>query len=160
MSDSHLPCRSSQGHGRGMASVNQTRPHCVNQTGKTHSKPSAARHGRGTARAWHGHSMLCVSQPLEFKSLLGRGKKWRTALFWVILQPEGHISLAYFTTEAWNCTWINVYCFPIIENVSCNTYWVCCATKMCVCVFSNVGKHWSDVQLYHTMTCLWCEITS
>jgi hypothetical protein len=25
-----------------MASVNQTRPHCVNQMGKTHSKPSAA----------------------------------------------------------------------------------------------------------------------
>jgi len=32
-----------------MASVNQTRPHCVNQMGKTHSKPLAARHGRGTA---------------------------------------------------------------------------------------------------------------
>jgi len=25
-------------HGHGMASVNQTRPHCVNQMGKTHSK--------------------------------------------------------------------------------------------------------------------------
>ena len=33
----------------GMASVNQTRPHCVNQMGKTHSKPITARHGRGTA---------------------------------------------------------------------------------------------------------------
>ena len=31
-------------HGRGMASVNQTRPHCVNQMGKTHSKHLAARH--------------------------------------------------------------------------------------------------------------------
>ena len=31
----------------GMASVNQTRPHCVNQMGKTHSKFLAARHGRG-----------------------------------------------------------------------------------------------------------------
>jgi len=31
--------------------VNQTRPHCVNQMGKTHSKPLAARHGRGTAWA-------------------------------------------------------------------------------------------------------------
>jgi len=31
-------------HGRGMASVNQTRPHCVNQMGKTHSKPLVARH--------------------------------------------------------------------------------------------------------------------
>jgi hypothetical protein len=36
-------------HGNGMASVNQTRPHCVNQMEKTHSKPLAARHGRGTA---------------------------------------------------------------------------------------------------------------
>ena len=42
-------------HGRGMASVNQTRPHCVNQMGKTHSKPLAARHGRGTI--WARHAM-------------------------------------------------------------------------------------------------------
>ena len=34
-----------------MASVNQTRSHCVNQTGKTHSKPLAARHGMGAASA-------------------------------------------------------------------------------------------------------------
>jgi len=39
----------------GMASVNQTRPHCVNQMGKTHSKPLAAR---------HGHGMLRVNRPL------------------------------------------------------------------------------------------------
>ena len=38
-----------------MASVNQTRPRCVNQMGKTHSKPLAARHGRGTA--WARHAM-------------------------------------------------------------------------------------------------------
>ena len=69
------PCRSSQGHstarpsrnGRavalrrtawsehGMANVNQTRPRCVNQMGKTHSEPPAARHGRGTA--WAPHAM-------------------------------------------------------------------------------------------------------
>ena len=42
-------------HGHGMASVNQKRPHCVNQMGKTHSKPLAARHGRGTA--WARHAM-------------------------------------------------------------------------------------------------------
>jgi hypothetical protein len=36
--------------GHAMASVNQTWPHCVNQMGKTHYKPLAARHGRGTAR--------------------------------------------------------------------------------------------------------------
>jgi hypothetical protein len=45
-------------HGRGMASVNQTRPHCVNQMGKTHSKPLAARRGMGTAWARHG---MCES---------------------------------------------------------------------------------------------------
>jgi hypothetical protein len=35
----------SEQHGRGMACVNQTRPHCVNQIGKTQSKPLAERHG-------------------------------------------------------------------------------------------------------------------
>jgi hypothetical protein len=53
------------GHGRGMASVNQTRPRCVNQMGKTHSKPLAARHGRGTACSRHGRGMLCVNPPLQ-----------------------------------------------------------------------------------------------
>jgi len=38
-----------------MASVNQTRPHCVNRMGKTHSKLLAARHGRG--RAWARRAM-------------------------------------------------------------------------------------------------------
>jgi hypothetical protein len=36
-------------HGRSMECMNQTRPHSVNQMGKTQSKPSAARYGRGTA---------------------------------------------------------------------------------------------------------------
>ena len=49
-------------HGHGMASVNQTRPHCVNQMGKTHYKPLAAR---------HGHGMLCVNRPL-FQIQIGR----------------------------------------------------------------------------------------
>jgi hypothetical protein len=39
-------------HGRGMACVNQTRPHCVNQMGKTQSKPLVARHGK---------DMVCVN---------------------------------------------------------------------------------------------------
>jgi len=45
-------------HGHGMASLNQTRPHCVNQMGKTRSKPLAARHGRGTACERHA---MCES---------------------------------------------------------------------------------------------------
>jgi hypothetical protein len=44
------PCRGlerwlSERHGNGMAYVNQIRPHCVNQMGKTHFKPLAERHG-------------------------------------------------------------------------------------------------------------------
>jgi hypothetical protein len=50
-------------HGHGMASVNQTRPHCVNQMGKTNNTPLAARYGRGTARERHGNGMLCVNRP-------------------------------------------------------------------------------------------------
>jgi hypothetical protein len=38
-------------HGRGIAFVHQTRLHCVNQRGKTPSKPLAARHGRGMGTA-------------------------------------------------------------------------------------------------------------
>jgi len=40
-----------------MASVNQTRPHCVNQMGKTYSKSLAARHG--TARQGNGMGTAC-----------------------------------------------------------------------------------------------------
>ena len=61
-------------HGHGMASVNQIRPHCVNQMEKKYSKPLAVRHdretawarrghGRETAWARHGHGMLCVNRP-------------------------------------------------------------------------------------------------
>jgi len=42
-------------NGHGMASVNQTRLHCVNQMGKTHSKSLVAR---------HVHGMPCVNRPL------------------------------------------------------------------------------------------------
>jgi len=62
-------------HGRGMASVNQTRPHCVNQMRKIHSKPLAARHGRGTAWARHEHGMLCVNRPLFLKIILKKIKE-------------------------------------------------------------------------------------
>jgi hypothetical protein len=40
-----------------MVCVNQTRPHCVNQMGKTQSKPLAERHGRGKAWERHGNGM-------------------------------------------------------------------------------------------------------
>jgi len=47
-----------------VASVNQTRPHCVNQMEKTHSKPLAARHGRGTAWARHSMCESALNLPL------------------------------------------------------------------------------------------------
>jgi hypothetical protein len=40
-------------YGRGMAYVNLTRPHGVNQMGKTQSKPLAERHGNGMGTAWY-----------------------------------------------------------------------------------------------------------
>ena len=70
---------------RGMASVNQTRPHCVNQMGKTHSKPLAARHGRGTAWARHGHGMLCVNRPLITPKEATETIRLGTALHFVFL---------------------------------------------------------------------------
>ena len=51
-------------HGHGMASVNQTRPHCVNQMVKTHSKHLSAPRGGGKALAQRGNGMLCVNRPL------------------------------------------------------------------------------------------------
>jgi hypothetical protein len=48
-----------QGHC--VACVNQTRSHCVNQMGKTQSKPLAARHVRGTAWARHAMCELAFS---------------------------------------------------------------------------------------------------
>jgi hypothetical protein len=50
-------------HECGMASVNQTRPHCVNQMGKTHSKHLATRHGRGMT--WARYAM-CESAFILF----------------------------------------------------------------------------------------------
>jgi hypothetical protein len=52
--------------GAAWACVNQTRPHCVNKTGNTHSKPLAAQHGRGTA--WAPHAMC----ELALRGLLSR----------------------------------------------------------------------------------------
>jgi hypothetical protein len=51
--------------GNGMVFVNQTRPHCVNQIGKTQSKALAERHGRETAWEQHGNGMVCVNRPLD-----------------------------------------------------------------------------------------------
>jgi hypothetical protein len=56
-------------NGRGMASVNQTRPHCVNEMGKTHSKPLVTRHGRRTAWARHATCESAFRVSRDGKSL-------------------------------------------------------------------------------------------
>jgi len=51
LSEWHVRSTARAQHGHGMACVNETRWHCVNQMGKTQSKTLAARHGR--ERAWN-----------------------------------------------------------------------------------------------------------
>jgi len=87
-----------------MASVNQTRTHCVNQMGKTHSKPLAARRGSGRSCARHGNDMLCVNRPKRpslqiiqiLIKFLGVMHKYKTT-FWVKDTRIAHIiSRIYF----------------------------------------------------------------
>ena len=56
-----------------MGSVNQARPQCVNQMGKTHSKPLAARHGRGTAWARHAMCELALKSRSELQGYVESG---------------------------------------------------------------------------------------
>jgi hypothetical protein len=63
LSEKHIRGMARERQGNGMACVNQTRPHCVNQTGKTQSIALAERHGMGTAwygngTAWERHGMF------------------------------------------------------------------------------------------------------
>jgi hypothetical protein len=52
----------SERHGRDMECLNQTRPRCINQMGKTQSKPLAARYGRGMAWERHGICNLAFTE--------------------------------------------------------------------------------------------------
>jgi hypothetical protein len=53
----HVRGMAGERQGNSMACVNQIRPHCVNQTGKTQSKPLAKRHENGMGTAWERHGM-------------------------------------------------------------------------------------------------------
>jgi hypothetical protein len=57
LTEMHISGMAGERHGNGMACVKQTRPHYVNEMGKTQSNDLAERHGRGTAWEWHGNSM-------------------------------------------------------------------------------------------------------
>ena len=82
----------------GMASVNQTRPHCVNQMEKTHSKPLAARHGRGTALTRHA---MCESAFKGLETLLKADPHKN-------VNNSGHVSLFltdFYLYETYNELW-------------------------------------------------------
>ena len=97
-------------HGHGMTSVNQTRKHCINQMGKTHSEPLAARHGRGTAWARHAmcESALKLCLPLTdddcFRALMACDSP-------LIVQRTLYIHKMYF-----------------IQN---NILWLVCFLRLC-----------------------------
>ena len=130
VSDSHLPCHAhamlrlccglekngvvGAWHGHGMASVNQTRPHCVNQMGKTHSKPLAARHGRGTAWARHGNGLLCVNRPLVIQLDLYFVTNHSSQKFYLLRTPS---IIRWKWMGFWSVGWGN-RCF--------GGFWICC----------------------------------
>ena len=88
----------------GIASVNQTRPQCVNQMGKTHSKPLAARHGRdmGTAcYVWIGPypdmvegEFWCAPRAVNYRFTFIRNYTNRTS---VITYDTQDLTGRYFT---------------------------------------------------------------
>ena len=83
-------------HGCGMASVNQTRPHCVNQMGKTHSEHLAARHDMDAAC----YVCICLKLPLVFPSTV-------TALRQLSLSPAVYISTLWSvksSTSLYTCS--------------------------------------------------------
>jgi hypothetical protein len=57
LSEQYIRGMAGERHGKGMACVNQTRPHCVNQMRKTQSKPLAERHDKETAGERYGNGM-------------------------------------------------------------------------------------------------------
>jgi hypothetical protein len=60
LSERHIRGMAGERDGNGKACVNQTRSHCVNQMGKTQTKPLAERHGNG---------MVCVNPPLTQQTI-------------------------------------------------------------------------------------------
>jgi hypothetical protein len=69
-------------HGNGMVCVNQTRPHCVNQMGKTQYEALAERHGMGTARERHGMCKSALSVILKFVNCLYTERRDREGVFY------------------------------------------------------------------------------
>jgi len=88
-------------HGRGMASVNQTRPHCINQMGKTHSKPLAALHGRGTA--WARHAICESTLTGSFKNIFIRRLHSTAAIFYTQITYCRHLAVGQVSSTRLRC---------------------------------------------------------
>ena len=99
-----------------MASLNQTGSHCVNQMEKTHSKPLAAQHGRGTAWAQHAvcASAFTVTVIIMIMNSIIRAiiRQYNMSSF----KPE------VFTT-LWSTSQQNYIIFKVVNSISHKT---CC----------------------------------
>jgi hypothetical protein len=125
--------------GNGMACVNQTRPHCVNQMGKTQSNTLAEWHDKGTAWEQHGNGMVCVNQPL-----VGEADTQKLVFCWPCISTYAcnetnlmhYLSSVYSTTipphvlgllvahhqEVTMCIWDSWYVLYVL--VSCQCAWL------------------------------------
>jgi hypothetical protein len=110
--DSHIPwlgmCESA-------LYVNKTRPHCVNEMGKTQSKALAERHGRGTA--WYVWIRLYSVLSVRFltdqsdRPFLGAFAKWRKATigFVMYIHPSVHIELGFHWTDFHEIRYLRIF---------------------------------------------------
>ena len=89
-------------HGHDMASVNQIRPPCVNQIGKTHSKPLAARYGMGAAWARHAVCELALRVSVIFLNIPG-GKNHEQNVGWNLGSEPQSISRLQCKLVALHC---------------------------------------------------------
>ena len=130
-----------------MVSVNQTRPYCVNQMGKTHSKPSAARYGRGTAWTRHGKGMLCVNRPLHshWGSLCSFITRFYNTVFftafalcstWVLVTESRPLAAKGYHTHTHTCS-------PSYLGM---VHFISALYKLCdvipLCTPFTVSRHW------------------
>jgi hypothetical protein len=109
-------------HGRSLASVNQTRPHRVNQMGKTHSKHLAARHGIGTA--WTRHA-VCESAFIVSLGSQHLVSVSRTSYIPFISIIVLQVRIMYFNWELYILiyTVVRMCHWPFFINVSEKTWW-------------------------------------
>ena len=117
-----------------MASVNQTRPHCVNQMGKTHSKPLAARHGRGKAWAWHGHGMLCVNRPLLFP--------------FVLHVSTAPLLIALITCYEEHNLRSSLYRIQAKDGTAVESELTCCSAVRYIALSHHPEHHWNHTRLH------------